>query len=408
MAPKSTKRRSPGEGGCYSYRTATAGELWRVKGIVQLPDGTTRELNKRGFPTRKAGLDWLADQQSAGRRGEFVEPSKRLFGEYGAEVIDGLRIAPGTKASYRRVWRLHVEPYPIGRKTLAQVTGQDLTTHYRLLEQSGRKDGHGEELSARSVRYTHTIVRRILGQAVKDQLLLRNPADASTPPTAKEAKAPEMHPWNAAELAAFLGWAEENSQYYPLWHTLAMTGMRRGELLALRWRDVDLAAATVSVRRSVGSVRFAGEEAVLHEGDTKSGKSRVVDLDEDAAAVLRAWRKTRGGMALQLVTPDSLIFGDIEGGHRSPEHVTRQFGRDLERCAKALGAAAPAPIRLHDLRHTHATLLLTAREPVHVVSQRLGHASAVVTMSVYAHVMPGSQRETARTFARLIREARGA
>jgi integrase len=113
-------------------------------------------------------------------------------------------------------------------------------------------------------------------------------------------------------------------------------------------------------------------------------------------------------MALQLITPDSLVFGDIEGGHRNPEHVTRQFGRDIQRCGKALGAAAPHGIRLHDLRYTHATLLLTAREPVHIVSQRLGHASAVITMSVYAHVMPGSQRETANTLARLIKEARGA
>ena len=326
MAAKSTKRRSPGEGGCYSYRTATAGELWRVKGIVQLPDGTTRELNKRGFPTRKAGFDWLADQQSAGRKGEFIEPSKRLLGEYGAEVIDGLRIKPGTKASYRRYWRLHIEEHPIARKTLAQVTGQDLTTHYRVLEQSGRKDGHGDELSARSVRYLHTIVHRVLGQAVRDAMLLRNAADASTPPTAREARAPEMTCWSAGQLDAFLGWAEGNSQYYPLWFVLAYTGMRRGEPLALRWRDIDVDAGTIAVRRSVGSVRFAGEEAVLHEGDTKSGKARVVDIDPATVAVLRAWKRERGAMALQLVAPDALVFGDIEGGHRGPEHVTRQWG----------------------------------------------------------------------------------
>ena len=96
---------------------------------------------------------------------------------------------------------------------MMQLTGQRLTAHYRALEKSGRKDHReGEGLSARTVRYLHTIIHGVLGQAVRDGLLARNPADAATPPTAKEAKAPEMHPWDAGQLAAFLGWAQENSQ----------------------------------------------------------------------------------------------------------------------------------------------------------------------------------------------------
>jgi integrase len=243
---------------------------------------------------------------------------------------------------------------------------------------------------------------RVLRQAVRDGLLLRNPADAATPPTAMEAKAPEMTCWTAEQLAAFLGWAQGGPQNYPLWHLLAMTGMRRGEALALRWRDIDLDAGTASVRRSAGMVRVAGEGAEVVEGGTKSGKPRVVDLDGGAVAVLHAWKRERGAMALQLVTPGALVFGDIEGAHRNPEHVSRQFTRDIERCGQVPG------IRLHDLRHSHASILLLAREPVHVVSQRLGHASPVVTMTIYAHVLPGSQRDAADTFARLIREARGA
>jgi integrase len=402
MSAQPRKRRSPGEGGAYPYATS-AGERWRVKGMVGQPDGTLREVNKRGFLTKKDALAWLGDAQSAGRKGEYAEPSKQRLGAYGAEVIDGLRIGPQTRASYVKNWRNHIDPYPIAQLSLAQLTGQRLTAHYRHLEKSGRKDHReGEGLSPRTVRYLHTIIHGILGRAVRDGLLARNPADAATPPTAKEAKAPEMHPWDARQLAAFLGWAEGKAQNYALWHTLAMTGMRRGEAPALRWRDVDLDAGTVSVRRSAGMVRVAGEGADVVEGSTKSGKPCVVDLDDQAAAVLRAWKRERGSMALQLVTPGSLVFGDIEGRHRNPEHVSRQFRRDLERCGTV------SAIRLHDLRHGHATILLTAREPVHVVSQRLGHASPLVTMTVYAHVLPGSQREAADTFARLVREARGA
>jgi integrase len=131
-----------------------------------------------------------------------------------------------------------------------------------------------------------------------------------------------------------------------------MTGMRRGEALALRWRDVDLDTSMIGVRRSAGMVRNAGEGAEVIEGDTKSGKARVVDLDDGAAAVLRAWRKDRGSMALQLITPGSLVFGDIEGGHRNPEHVSRQFVRDVERCRQALGDGAVPVIRLHDYADT--------------------------------------------------------
>lgn len=133
--------------------------------------------------------------------------------------------------------------------------------------------------------------------------------------------------------------------------------MRRGELLALRWRDVDLAAGTVSVRRSVGVIKAKGQPERLHEGATKSGRPRVVDLDEGTTALLRAYKAERGSLALALVQPDALVFGDAEGRHIHPERFSRRFGRELVRCGQALGEQAPPVIRLHDLRHTHATLL---------------------------------------------------
>jgi integrase len=402
----SPRRRSPGEGGCWPYQTR-AGERWRARGPVLTLDGTVKHVQRKGFATKTEGLEWLGDQQAAGRRGDYVEPSRQRLGVYGAEVIDGLRIGPQTRASYRKNWRLHVQAYPVGAVALSQLTGVKLTSHYRQLEKAGRKDHReGEGLSPRTVRYIHTIISRVLRQAVRDGMLARNPADAATPPSAREAKPPEMTCWSAAQLATFLAWCAEHSQSHALWHVLANTGMRRGEVLALRWRDLDLEAASVRVRRSAGMVRNAGEGAEVAEGDTKSGKPRVVDLDPSTVTLLRAWRKERGTMALQLARDDALVFGDIEGAHRNPEHVSRQFARDLQRCRQALIADTVPAIRLHDLRHTHATVLLTAREPVHVVSQRLGHASAVVTMTVYAHVLPGSQREAADLFARLIREAR--
>ncbi len=412
MAPKSTKRRTPGEGGAYQYRTAE-GTRWRVKGLVRQPDGTMKEVNRRkGFngevwTTKQAALAWLSDQQAAGRQGSYVEPSRLALGAYGAEVIDGLRIKPQTRASYVKNWRNHIAPYPIASVPLAQLTGLKLTAHYKILEKSGRKDHRaGEGLSARTVRYIHTIIHGVLGQAVRDGLLARNPADAATPPSAREAKAPEMHPWDASQLAAFLGWAREHAPSgYALWHVLAYTGMRRGEALSIRWRDIDLDAGTVSVRRSAGMVRIAGESAEMVESDTKSGKPRVIDIDPGTVEVLRTWKNERGSLALALARPGALVFGDLEDDYRNGEHTWRQFTRDVTRCRKVLGEDAVPVVRLHDLRHSHATLLLLAKVPVHVVSQRLGHASPVVTMTVYSHVLPGNQREAANVFADVIREA---
>jgi integrase len=99
------------------------------------------------------------------------------------------------------------------------------------------------------------------------------------------------------------------------------------------------------------------------------------------------------------------MIWSTSGQHRNPEHTSRQFLRDTHRCRAALGEETVPPIRLHDLRHTHATVLLLAGVPVHVVSQRLGHANPTVTLTVYAHVMPGNQRDAAELFARLVKEA---
>jgi integrase len=197
--------------------------------------------------------------------------------------------------------------------------------------------------------------------------------------------------------------AAEQSRLHPAWTLLAMTGMRRGEALALRWRNVDLDAATLSVRRSAGVVRVKGEGASIAEGGTKSGKPRVIDLDASTVAILRAHRKASGGMALQLARDDALVFADQEGRHLHPERFTRSFQDDVARCRKAIGEDALPVIRLHDLRHTHATLLLAKGVPVKVVSERLGHASPTITFQVYAHVLPASQRDAAELFASLVK-----
>jgi len=193
-----------------------------------------------------------------------------------------------------------------------------------------------------------------------------------------------MHPWTANQLRAFLDWARSSSALYAPWYVLAYTGMRRGELLALRWHHIDLDAGTISVRRSVGVIKHKGQPEQIKEGDTKTCKPRVIDIEPATVAVLRAWKAERGSMALQLVRRDALVFGNYEGVFRHPETFSKTFKNTLKRCARDFGDAVPV-IRLHDLRHTHATILLRDRENVKVVSERLGHTSVTTTLRIYAN-----------------------
>jgi integrase len=403
MAPKSTKRRSPGEGGAFPYQTK-AGEHWAWKTTLTLTDGSRKQVMKRGFDTKKAALADLRDALAASGRTGFTEPSRQPTGEYLAAWLDGLRLAPSTVASYRKNVRLHIAPN-IGSIPLASLTPVTLDRLYRQLEAGGRVDHRsGEGLSARTVRYLHTIISSALRAAVDAGLLASNPASRAHPPTAKQAVSPEMHPWDAKQLKAFLAWSREHNELHVAWHVLAHTGMRRGELLALRWRDLDLDAATITVRRSAGLIRVAGKGAEITEGPTKTNKPRVIDLDPGTVEVLRAHKRDRGGLALVLARDDALVFGDLDGRHRQPEHFSRTWNQTV---ARAIGDGLDVPpIRLHDLRHSHATILLQAGEPVHVVSQRLGHASVVVTLTVYAHVLPGDQRRAAARFGAALEAVR--
>ncbi len=167
-----------------------------------------------------------------------------------------------------------------------------------------------------------------------------------------------MHEW--AKLSRFRSRWLESSEYQPRRNlapqiSLAMTGMRRGECLALRWRDVDLDAGTIAVRRSVGVVRVKGEGARVVEGQTKTSRPRVVDVDPATVALLRSWKRDRGTLALALARDGSLVFGDLDGRHRHPERFSRHWNQTLARAIRD-GLDVPA-IRLHDLRHTNATLL---------------------------------------------------
>jgi len=185
---------------------------------------------------------------------------------------------------------------------------------------------------------------------------------------------------------------------YALWHLAAMTGMRRGELLGLRWADIDCEAKRVAVRQAVISVAY--EVSVT---TPKSFNARVIDLDPHTVEMLRQHRlaqdaeRIAGGDAY---TNNDRVFRKADGTAIHPDVMRTMFDRRVKR-------SGVKRIRFHDLRHTHATIGLRAGVPVKVMSERLGHATPAFTLQQYAHVIPGMQAEAAQAIADLIAEVPG-
>lgn len=276
------------------------------------------------------------------------------------------KIRPTTYVGYEGHVRRYLVP-ALGDKPLDEVTPSDLNRLYAQLL---------ARLRPATVRGIHATVRSALRDAVKWGLLEVNVAERADPPKQGEA---QMTVWTATQLSAFLRFTE-NDRLYPLWLTLAMTGIRRGEALGLRWNDLDLGARRLQVRQTIVQ---AGSKVLFGTPKTARGR-RVVILDAATADVLAG-----------LPRYGELVFCHPDGRNLHPGETTKHF--------LALVDASGLPrIRLHDLRHTHATLALQAGVHPKIVSERLGHSSIAFTLEVYSHALPTLQEEAAARIAALV------
>jgi integrase len=201
-----------------------------------------------------------------------------------------------------------------------------------------------------------------------------------------------MDAWSADELRQFLASIEDGEWYVPI-YLAANTGMRRGEVLGLTWRNVDLDNARLIVEQQVQSVEYEARVA-----DVKTaGSRRTIDLDPRTVAVLKTWRRHQLERHLSTGrrTDDEFVLTHPDGGSIHPDLFSQSWSRLMEK-------SDVRRIRLHDLRHTHASILLKAGVPVKVVSERLGHSSPAFTMTVYQHVLPGMQADAAASFSKAV------
>lgn len=359
--------------------------------IVDMPaaNGRRRQLRRRGFATKKAAQAALSEVLTDVQRGSFVRPTRLTVGEYLLERWLPARRAdlrPSTLLGYEKVIRRRIVPL-LGATPLSSLDPARLEAFYgELLTKGGRG---GKPLSAKTVTNTAGLLSSALGDAVRLRLVAHNVASDARLPRRPHR---EMSAWSEAEAAAFLD-AVRPDRMYPLWRLALATGLRRGELCGLRWKDVDLAAGAITI----ANTRVVAASVVDGAPKTKAG-ARIVALDAETTAVLAAWRRSVAQERLvagSRWSDTGLVFVDEFGVGPHPETITRWWRE------ATLKAGLP-PIRLHDARHTAATVMLRAGVPVKVVSQRLGHADVAVTMRVYQHVTAQDDRLAADVLGRAL------
>jgi integrase len=343
--------------------------------------GDSKPRWKGGFKTRQEAIKARDKARAAAGDGESVIRSRDPLSDYLHSWLDALDVKPKTMDGYRYNVDHYVIPR-LGATRLQDLTPQHLTRLYFSLRVDGGRAGG--ELGWPSVHAVHRTLRSALSDAVHAQLLHSNPAErAQLPPkpraTTREAREEEqLQVYTPSQLTTFLVTASRH-RLGPLFHLAAYTGARRGELLHLRWRDLDFDRRTLHI---AGSRTMAAGKPV--EGSTKGGHSRTTSLDSSTLAVMRSHRANQA--------QERLIAGELWQDHPEYVFVTHtgapiHLDTPSSLMPKLCAEAGLPRIRFHDLRHTHATILLSAGVPVHEVADRLGHADATITLKVYAKVL---------------------
>jgi integrase len=319
-------------------------------------------------------------------KGIFVKPDKATLGEYlKSWLLDYCRpnLSPRTQELYSYICEKHVLP------TLANIPLVDLRPQH-LQRLYAEKVSAG--LSNRTVQLIHITLHKALKNAVKTGLLVRNITESVDTPKIQRR---EMHVMNESDIHLFLEMAR-NTEYYSLFYTSLFTGMRRAELLALRWSDVDLLLCQLSVTRSMQYLNNATAENRITFKEPKTVKSRrLIALSPSTTSVLREHRqaqdKLRESLSLAPISDNDLVFCHYDGTPLLPNSVTHAWMKLVRRCGMK-------GVRFHDARHTHASLLLKQGVHPKIVQERLGHTGIAITLDLYSHVAPGLQQAAANKF----------
>lgn len=325
--------------------------------------------------------------------GTYVEPSKVTVGEFLDRWLAHIKsqVTPKSHERYSGLVKQNIKP-AIGGSLLTKLRPVQISDAYTAALANGRKDGKEGGLSPRTVGHMHRVLKQALSQAVKWELMPRNPADAVDPP---KVEWKPVSTYDLPQTAEIIEATRGKAIFMPVL-LAALCGLRRGEICALRWRHLDLDAAQLSVVESLEQTK-----AGLRFKSPKSGKGRTVALSGTMLDELRSHRAQRARDLLKLgkrLSDDDFVVGQPDGTLMSPIYVSQQW-------VYAIAKTKLAKLRFHDLRHAHATHLLANGVHPKVASERLGHSRVGITLDLYSHVIPGMQEDAAKAVDQALKAA---
>jgi integrase len=362
------RRRTKGEGSIFWSRSE---KTWIAE--ITLPDGRRkRKRNKE----KSIVQGWLFEQRKAVSENRTVPDGKVTFGDFVDQFLSDVAqhtLKPKTYSSYKWILEKHVTP-DLGHIRLTHLQPYQLQNLYSEKLKSG--------LSNRTVRHIHATIRRVLNEAVKWELIYRNPCNQVTPPRLE--KTPPAV-WTVDEARTFLSAVAEHR-----WHAIYLialtTGARRGEILGMEWENIDWAKGTIRIEKTISEVNG---RAVITEPKTQRSR-RTISLPEIVLDHLKP------NMPAQAGKKTGFIFASNVGTPIAPRNLLRHF-------YSVLADLDIPKIRFHDLRHTAATILFQQDVHPKKVQELLGHSSIVLTLDTYSHIIPSMHSETAEKMDELFK-----
>lgn len=351
----------------------------------QIKNGVRERITKRGFRTKKEAEKAMVEAQAALQKGEYIEPSKKLYRDYLQDWIKTKRnLGEQTLELYDSYLRTHIIP-ALGHIPLAKISAHDIELFLDSL--------FGKGLAAATVKRIFSVVNASLNAAEMKDLIPKNAANKVEKPQVKQRR--DLVVWEPAFVSEFLQSTRQASRYWIAIYLAIMTGMRQGEILGLRWSDIDFEKRNLTIQQTVNRHRE------IKQGAKTKKSVRSVALSPETIEVLKEHRKMI--VAEQLKELDYQKNDLVVCTHFGGPVTQRAIQKVWDSFIKKTGAHK---ITFHDLRHTHASLLIKQGVHIKVISERLGHSSVSITLDLYGHLMSNMQEDAAAHLDKIIKPVR--